>query len=173
MLPVWVSLALCCVALVGCATTATPDVPLASGTSRRFAHTVETSASPQSLWRVWTDAEAWPAWDTELDSVSLDGPFRDGASGRLVPKRGPSARFSVADVDDGRAYTLVTRLPLGALRVRRTWVPAGAGRIAVTHEVSFHGLGGRLLAGRLGPGFRAALPAVMARLAARAEALGS
>ncbi len=151
--------------------TALPLAALAAGTPRRFAHTVVTDASPEALWRVWTDIAAWPTWDTELASAALDGSFEDGARGRLVPLRGPSARFEIAGVEPGRAYTLVTALPLGQLRVRRSWTAADAGRIAFTHEVSFHGLGGGLLAGRLGPRFRRALPDVMERLRARAEGL--
>ncbi len=142
---------------------------VAEGSNRAFAHTAITTATPEALWAVWTDVPGWPAWDVELDSASLDGSFVEGATGRLVPKRGPSARFQIEDMDEGRAYTLVTKLPLGSLRVRRTWSPAEDG-IAVTHAVTFGGVGGRLLSGRLGPAFRRALPVALDRLCALAEA---
>ena len=145
------------------------DGPVAVGTDRAFSHTVTTTASPDAVWAVWTDVAGWPAWDVELDSAALDGAFEEGATGRLVPKRGPSARFRIEDVEPGRAYTLVTRLPLGSLRVRRTWETVEGG-IAVTHAVTFGGVGGRALAGRLGPGFRRALPVALDRLRALSEA---
>ena len=145
------------------------DDEIAEGTDRAFAHTVPTTASPEALWEVWTDVAGWPAWDVELDSAHLDGAFAEGATGRLVPKRGPSARFRIEEVDEGHAYTLVTRLPLGSLRVRRTWA-ATEGGIAVTHAVTFGGVGGRALSGRLGPAFRRALPVAMERLCALAQA---
>lgn len=152
---------------LGCAARLPDDgAEVAAGTDRQFEHTVETDASPQAVWAVWTDVAGWPSWDVELDSAALDGPFAEGAEGRLVPKRGPWTRFRIEAVEPGRAYTLVTRLPLGSLRVRRTWEPAGDGRIAVT----FGGLGGRLLSGRLGPGFRRVLPVALARLVALAQA---
>ena len=154
---------------LGCAARLDTDLEVAAGTDRAFAHTVRTTATPDALWAVWTDVAGWPAWDVELDSAALRGAFVDGATGRLVPKRGPAARFVLEDVEPGRAYTLVTRLPMGALRVRRTWDDL-EDDIAVTHAVTFEGVGGRLLAGRLGPGFRRALPVALRRLCEIAEA---
>ncbi|MEM1116510.1 MAG: SRPBCC family protein [Bacteroidota bacterium] len=162
--------------LVGCAASrsapeaAASEADLAVGTNRAFAHTVTTTAAPEAVWALWTDVAGWPAWDVALDSAALDGPFAVGARGRLVPASGPASAFEIEAVDVGRSYTFATRLPLGALRVRRSWENAGPGQIAVTHAVSFHGLGGRMLAGRLGPQFRRALPGVMERLVALAEA---
>lgn len=156
---------------LGCAARLPDDeAPVAVGTDRAFAHTVETTASPEALWAVWTDVDGWPTWDTELASSTLDGPFEDGAEGTLTPQSGPPSRFRIEDVEPKRAYTLATRLPFGALRVRRTWAPTGDGRIAVTHAVTFGGLGGRLLAGRFGPQFRRALPDALDRLCRAAEA---
>ena len=82
--------------------------PVAAGTDRAFAHTVETDAPPERVWALWTDVAGWPAWDPEV-------------------------------------------------------------RAALTHGVSFHGVGGRLLARVLGPRFRRALPGVMGRLVRLAE----
>ena len=167
-------LALGALALVGCAARAPQPAapsgpPPAEGTDRHFRHTLLTAAAPESVWALWTDVGTWPDWDTELDSAALDGPWAEGARGRLVPRSGPAARFTVTEVSP-RATAFSTRLPLAALRVRRSWAPAGDGRIAITHEVRFAGLLGGAIASRLGPGFRRALPAVMARLDSLARA---
>ena len=142
---------------------------LAAGTDRAFAHTVETAAPPERVWALWTDVAGWPTWDLELKAAELSGPFAVGAEGRLTPVAGPRSRFAVTAVEPGRSYTIETALPLGALRIRRSWTATADGRTAFTHAVSFHGVGGRLLARRLGPRFRRALPDVMGRLARLAE----
>ena len=158
--------------LVGCASTSPSEEPsaalLAEGTNRAFTHTLSTTARAEAVWALWTDVQTWPSWDDELEAATLDGPFREGARGRLRPTSGLSARFMIEDVVPGRAYTLATRLPLGWLRVRRTLNVAGD-RVELTHAVTFSGLGGHLLAGRLGPRFRHALPVVMDRLRTLAE----
>ena len=146
----------------------TPPADLAAGSDREFAHTVTTGAAPDRVWALWTDVAGWPAWDPELRAAELSGPFAVGAEGLLTPAAGPRGRFRVTALDPGRSYTIETALPLGALRVRRSWVAEG-GAVAFTHAVSFHGAGGRVLSRRLGPRFRRALPDVMRRLAALAE----
>ena len=163
-------LVLSALALLGCAASlpleSGPAESMAEGTNRSFRHTVTLRADPDVLWRVWTDVEGWPRWDDELKAAALEDAFGEGARGRLVPTRGPSARFSITDVVPGETYTLRTALPLGSLRIRRSWTPAGTpGAIAFTHEVSFHGLTGGLFAARFGPHYRRALPRVMEALA--------
>jgi hypothetical protein len=81
----------------------------------KFDHTVETTASPEKIWAAWTDVERWPQWDTELDSASLEGSFALGAKGRVKPKRGPEARFSISELISGESYTL-EEVVLRALR---------------------------------------------------------
>ncbi|MEM1057227.1 MAG: SRPBCC family protein [Bacteroidota bacterium] len=157
-------LALSLLLLVGCAARVPEaDALVAVGTDRAFSHTLVTTASLEAIWRLWTDPATWPEWDTELDSAALDGPWREGARGRLQPLSGPSASFTVTAVGEHET-AFSTPLPLGSLRIVRRWAPADEGRIAITHEVSFGGFSGGLFASRLGPRYRAALPAVMARL---------
>ncbi len=158
--------------LVGCAARApeaAAPTPLAEGTDRSFRHTMVTTAPPEAIWRLWTDPASWHEWDTELKSATLDGPWEPGARGRLVPLAGPSARFDVTAVAP-RATAYTTNLPMAVLRLRRSWTPLAEGQIAVTHEVEFGGLMGGVFASRLGPGFRRALPPVMARLDSLARA---
>lgn len=162
-------LALLVLPLAGCAASAPASGSAeAAGTDLRFAHTLTVDAPPEAVWRLWTDVSTWHAWDPEVESATLDGPYAVGATGRLVPASGPSSTFRVTEADPDSATTFETRLPLGSLRVRRSWQGRG-GRTEITHTVSFHGLGGRMLARRLGPRFRAALPGVMGRLKALAE----
>ena len=157
---------------LGCAAVRDAGEPVAAGTDRAFSHTVRVGAPPEAVWALWTDVAGWPRWDTELDSASLDGPFAAGARGRLVPKRGPSARFTVTELDPGRSYTFETALPMARLRVRRFWTEA-AGGPEITHAVSFHGPLGGVFARRLGPAFRRALPPVMEHVRARVQADGA
>lgn len=149
---------------------------LAPGTNRHFAVTLKTSAPPAAVWAVWTAVADWPTWDTELASATLDGSFVLGATGRLVPRRGRAAGFRVSALIPDTAYTFTTGLPLAALHVRRVLVPAaradGTPATRITHEVWFDGLLGGLFASRFGPAFRAALPRVVAAVAARAERMG-
>lgn len=44
-------------------------------------HTVETTAPPIQIWKIWQDVENWKNWDTEIESSRIDGPFQAGTTG--------------------------------------------------------------------------------------------
>ncbi|MEO0558332.1 MAG: SRPBCC family protein [Bacteroidota bacterium] len=155
----------------GCAPSVlSSDAMLAAGTNRAFAHTVRVQAPPDSVWRLWTEVERWPDWDSELEHASLKGPFEQGARGRLVPVEGQSSSFRITELDVGRSYTFETKLPLSVLRIERSWVHVDSASVDITHAVSFHGVLGGVFARRFGPRFRQALPIAMERIRQLAEA---
>lgn len=143
--------------------------PLAAGTNRAFHYEVATSASPAAVWRLWMDVPGWGRWDRGLKSATSSGPIKAGATGKIVPLSGPSSNFKVTDFAPGTAYAFATSLPLATLTVRRT-IAATTPRTIIRHDVQFSGPAAGFWAARFGPGFRAALPPTMQRLAALAEA---
>lgn len=134
-----------------------------------FFHTLETTASPSSVWAVWTDVARWPEWDSELQDAQLTGDFRVGAEGRLTPKRGPRLKFVIVQADWGKSYTYITQLPLCRLKVYR-YMRLGGPPLSFTHEVSFEGLLGFFFSWLLGRQFQSVLPGVMQSVRVRAEA---
>lgn len=151
---------------LGSASTAVTE---AEGTRSDFRHEVETRASPEAVWRVWTDVAGWPAWDTELESARLSGAFDTGATGVLKGRGNPESGFTLEAVEAGRSYRFVTQLPLGGrLVIDRTLTPLERGT-RFRHHVRFEGFGGAVLSLFLGGRYRAALPGVMARIGALAE----
>ncbi len=143
-----------------------PVTPGASNT--HFSYTLTTTAPAAAIWAIWSDVANWHTWDTGLKSAALAGPFAVGTRGRLVPDSGPSSAFELTAVDPGRSYTFRTRLPLGALYVKRT-LESGAGPTRFTHEVWFTGLSKPLFGRVLGKKYRALLPSVLEAIRAQAE----
>jgi hypothetical protein len=125
-----------------------------------FKHTLQTTATPESIWAVWTDVKRWPSWDTELEEASLAGPFALGAQGILKSKGAPPSTFTISQLDMGRSYTFTTKLPLAQLHVRRYLNDINSATL-FTHEVSFSGSLAFVFARVLGGRFQAALPGVM------------
>ena len=85
----------------------------------RFSQTLETSASPETIWTIWTNVQAWPTWDTELEYAKLEyakleGPFALGAKGKLKAKGNQEAEFVITTLEPGRSYTLSTILPMNS-----------------------------------------------------------
>jgi alkanesulfonate monooxygenase SsuD/methylene tetrahydromethanopterin reductase-like flavin-dependent oxidoreductase (luciferase family) len=42
-------------------------------------HTIETSASPEAIWKLWADVAGWPAWNSGVETIELIGPFAVGS----------------------------------------------------------------------------------------------
>ncbi|GAB4417505.1 MAG: hypothetical protein OHK0039_27970 [Bacteroidia bacterium] len=137
-------------------------------TDRHFWHTLETRASSEAIWRLWTDVPNWKTWDSGLSDAKMQVPFGLGARGIIVSLEGRTSAFVVTDCDPGRSYTYQTRLPLGALYVRRSLETAHSGT-RFTHEVWFRGVSGPLFARLFGGVFRTMLPKVMEQVRALAE----
>ena len=137
-----------------------------------FEHTEHTSASPESIWALWSDVTSWPVWDDGAEHVHLEGPFVAGTKGTLKPAGGPKVRFELTDVRPVQGFADVTRLPLSRMRFEHSVVRDGD-RTRVTHRVTMSGLTTPLFSRIIGRGIAKGMPETvktLAGLAAEREA---
>jgi hypothetical protein len=134
----------------------------------KFSHTLQTSASPEKIWAIWTDVAHWAEWDTELADAILDTAFDLGAVGKLKPRSGSVSPFRISQFNAGQSYTFTMKLPLSQLSVYRH-LHVRSGRTYFTHEVSFQGLLAFLFGVLLGRRFRMKLPGIMENIKRIAE----
>ena len=66
-------------------------------------HTEFTTASMERIWALWEAVERWPEWDEGISSITLDGPFAVGTTGRIRPTGSPSWPFALVEVDAGHS----------------------------------------------------------------------
>jgi hypothetical protein len=130
-----------------------------------------TSSAPSALFfDRWADMDSWPEWSTDLQWARLDGPFEVGSSGALKPARGPKTAFRIDQLDPGRTYVDVSRLPGARLTFSHitTELPDGGCQIDVS--VTLAGPASWLWARILGSGMRASTQADLDRLVGVVEA---
>ena len=144
---------------------------LAKGRNSSFSHTLETTATPDRVWALWTNVSTWAEWDGGLKSASMESAFKVGATGKIVPLKGSIVPFTVTAALPETSSTFVTKLPFAQLNLKRslTALPNNAGT-QFTHNVSFTGPLREVWGFILGRGFRKELPNTMAKLAKLAEA---
>jgi Polyketide cyclase / dehydrase and lipid transport len=46
----------------------------------RAHHEIDINAALETVWRLQTDVNSWPAWQTEITAARLNGPFQPGSS---------------------------------------------------------------------------------------------
>src|ERR1700730_7745908 len=70
--------------------------------------TLETTASPERVWRLWSDVGTWPTWNPDVEAVSIDGAFAAGTTGKMTTKAGGTHAITLTDVRPGRSFRLET-----------------------------------------------------------------
>ena len=101
-------------------------------------HTLETTTEPEAIWRRWSDVDAWPDWDEDLEWSRLLGPLAVGSSGRLKRKGDLPHRFTVVEVQEGRGFTCLGQKLLTRLRLVHNVEPSQLGS-RVTHRIEIQG----------------------------------
>ena len=129
-------------------------------TNKHFWYTVETTASSEEVWSVWTDVNNWKEWDIGLKDASIDGAFGLGTKGIVVSLEDRKSKFKVVEYEEGKSYTYKTKLPLGSLYVKR-YLKTKNETTTFTHEVWFKGFTGGIFAKVFGERFRTMLPDVL------------
>ncbi|MEM6802096.1 MAG: SRPBCC domain-containing protein [Bacteroidota bacterium] len=137
--------------------------------NKHFWYSLETEASTEEIWKIWTEVENWKSWDRGLQDAQLDSPsFQLGAKGRITSLEGRVSKFSLVQFEQGISYTFKTKLPLGGLYVKR-YLEEKGDKTRFTHEVWFQGITAGIFAKSFGPKFREMLPGVLQKIKELAE----
>lgn len=136
--------------------------------NKHFWYSMETTASPDEIWSIWTDVANWKDWDSGLKDASIKGEFKLNAKGMITSLEGRKSKFKIVEFDEGKSYTFKTKLPLGGLYVKR-YLEVKDGKTIFTHEVWFKGMTRGIFAKAFGGEFREMLPDVLGNIKGIAE----
>jgi Polyketide cyclase / dehydrase and lipid transport len=131
------------------------------------------TAAPAAFFQRWADMATWPQWNLDTEWVRLDGPFAAGSTGRLKPKGGPTVRFVIERLVDGREFVDVSKLFGARLTFAHLVTEHPDGGCTVEVTVTMTGSLRRVWSAILGKGLAASLQPDLDRLAATAERLGA
>ena len=132
-------------------------------------HSVETSASPEAVWRLWADVPRWPEWNADLAQAELEGEFREGSTIRMTSNDGDVVELRIAEAVEPEGF--VDEAELGGITVRTTHrlEPAESGRTRIVYRMEITGPDADTLGAELGPQISGDFPEVLEALARRAE----
>ena len=131
-------------------------------------HTLETTALPQNIWARWANPSTYPEWDEAVEWAKLNGEFKVGTTGELKTKASGPMAFTITDLEEGRAFSDLTRLSLARLRFHHQLEMTGMGT-RLTHRIEVEGPLAWVWGMVLGSKMQAALPIAMRKLARLAE----
>src|SRR3989454_8208968 len=85
--------------------------------AREYGTSVETTASPDRVWRVWSDMSTWGEWNPNVSTMDWQGGFVSGSTGVMNTKAGQHHNMRLVDVQAGRGFPPLTSLVPGT----RVW----------------------------------------------------
>jgi len=131
---------------------------------------VETSATPEDIWRLWADVPGWPEWNGDIERIELIGPFAEGSTILMTPIGDDPVQLRITEaaepglfVDEADGGDFVVRTTHRAERIE-------PGRVRVTHRIEITGPAADTLGPQIGPEISGDFPETLAALVARAEA---
>jgi hypothetical protein len=133
-------------------------------------HTVETTASPTAIWKIWEDVDQWKTWDHGIEFSTINGPFKTGTTGTLKPKGGPLVHTVLTVVESLKRFTDEAALPFTRIIVSHSLEEAD-GKTFVTHHIEMKGLLSFLFAFIIGRNMKKNLPQEMAAMVKKAESI--
>jgi hypothetical protein len=100
---------------------------------------VETSATPEAIWRCWTDVNGWPRWIPDFQWSRLAGPFEEGATFENKARGLPVAKVRIASVRSLSFFRTESRL-LGMHLVFDHWIETTPAATRIKTRMNFGGL---------------------------------
>src|SRR5256884_9641605 len=131
--------------------------------AREYGTSVETIASPEKVWRVWSDMSTWGEWNPNVSTMDWQGGFVSGSKGVMNTKAGQHHNMQLVDVEPGRGFALLTTVVPGTrFRFNCRIEPVGTKtKVGQTVEVG----------GMLGPQVSKEFGTLLANLARKAESV--
>ena len=99
---------------------------------------VETTASPEAIWRCWTDVNGWPRWVSDFEWTRLVGPFEEGGIIENKARGLPVAKVRIAVVKPRSYFRTESRL-LGMRLVFDHWIEPTPTAVRIKTRMNFGG----------------------------------
>jgi len=73
-----------------------------------YGTSVDTTASPDKVWKIWSDMSTWGDWNPNVSTMDWQGGFASGTTGVMNTRAGQHHKMRLVDVVPGRSFALET-----------------------------------------------------------------
>jgi len=132
-------------------------------------HSVETTAGPEQIWRLWADVAGWPEWNHDIEQIELVGAFAAGSTIRMTPIGDEPIELRITSAVEPELF--IDEADMGEIVVRTIHCVERIDhdRALVRYRMEITGPDADSLGPQIGPEISADFPEVLAGLRARAE----
>ena len=137
--------------------------------AREYGTSVDSSASPEKVWRIWSDMSTWGEWNPNVATMDWEGGFASGSTGVMNTRAGQHHQMQLVDVQPGLSFGLIASVVPGTkFRFNCRIEPAGV-KTKISQTVEVGGLLGPVIGGMLGPQVSRDFGTLLGNLARKAE----
>ncbi|WAJ33790.1 polyketide cyclase [Arthrobacter sp. FX8] len=129
-----------------------------------YENSIETSATPESIWRLWSDVENWGVWNGEIEKIEINGPFAAGSQIVMTPPGDDPIPLVIAEAVENERFVDEARFGDLLLRTTHRIDPIEPDRNRVVYRMEITGDGANEAGPQIGPGITADWPETMAAL---------
>ena len=132
-------------------------------------HSIDTTSSPEAIWRLWSDVATWPEWNSDIEHIEISGPFAAGSRITMTPVDQDPVELRIAEAVEPNLF--VDEASLGEVVVRTIHrVERLAGdRYRVTYRMEISGSAADSVGPELGPQISGDFPDTLSALVRHAE----
>lgn len=134
-----------------------------------YENSIETSATPEAIWRLWADVENWGAWNAEIEKIEISGPFAAGTQIAMTPPGDDPILLLIAEAVQDELFVDEARFNGLLLRTTHRIDRIDQDRIRVVYRLEITGSGADEAGPQIGPGITADWPDTMTALARMAR----
>jgi Polyketide cyclase / dehydrase and lipid transport len=134
-------------------------------------HSIETTASPESIWRLWSDVASWGEWNSDIERIEISGPFAVGSTISMNPVGRDTVELRLARVSEPDLFVDEADLGDAVVRTTHRVDRLDPGRSRITYRMQISGPDADTIGPNLGPEISGDFPETLAALVVQAEAL--
>jgi hypothetical protein len=133
-------------------------------------HSIETSAAPEAIWRLWADVPGWPDLNGDIERIELRGPFTAGSRISMTPIGEEPVELRIADAVEPILFVDEAELDEIVVRTVHRVDRLDGERTRVTYRMEITGPAADTLGPQIGPEISGDFPQTLAALRQQAEA---
>ena len=137
--------------------------------AREYGTSVETTASPDQVWKIWSDMSTWGDWNPNVSTMDWQGGFASGTTGVMNTRAGQHHKMDLVDVQPGKSFALLTSVVPGTRFRFNCRIEQSGGKTMVGQWVEVGGPLGPVMGGMLGPQVSKEFGTLLTNLAHKAE----
>jgi hypothetical protein len=100
---------------------------------------IETTAAPAHIWRVFSDVPGWKKWNAGIASIEIHGPFATGTTFSMQPPGEAAFTSTLTEVRENQGFTDETIIDGTRVVVHHRILPLGAGLARITYSTEITG----------------------------------